>query len=55
MVHVECFVNNTRCQKAIKSVKISLERSLNGNGGTYKKNIEETISLKEFGGVLQGQ
>ncbi len=44
IVHVECFVNNTRCQKAIKCVKISLVRSLKGIDGHDVKNIEETIT-----------
>ena len=50
--HVECFVDNTKCSKTIRCLKIKLKRLLKGkvSDSTYK-STDETIIRKEFAGM----
>ena len=53
-VHLECHVNNTKCQQTIKSVGIVLYKKLIGKGDNLEKYIRENIKRQEYGPILQG-
>jgi hypothetical protein len=53
--HVECFVDNTKCSKTIRCLKIKFRRLLKGNVSHHtEKCFDETIIKREFGGMPKG-
>jgi hypothetical protein len=53
--HVECFVDNTGCEKSIKCLKIKFRRFISGmirDDFTLKK--DETIIKRKFDGIKKG-
>ena len=54
--HVECFVDNTKCSKTIRCLKIKFSRLLKLKVSHCSKQcIDETIIKREFGGMHKGQ
>jgi hypothetical protein len=54
--HVECFVDNTKCSKTIRCLKIKFRRLLKGKvSHCTEKCCDETIIKREFGGMHKGQ
>jgi hypothetical protein len=53
--HVECFVDNKKCSKTIRCLKIKFRRLLKGKvGHSTEKCFDETIIKREFGGMQKG-